>query len=72
MELGSLLVEGAESCQQEQSNLEEAEKMLTEVDMTKFASYQWVMRAGVEKGIDLPLIFTAGWSRDGEESGDVN
>jgi hypothetical protein len=35
-----------------QPNIEEAEKMLTEVDMTKFASYQWGMRAGIEQGIE--------------------
>lgn len=33
-------------------NIEEAEKMLTEVDMTKFASYQWGMKAGIERGIE--------------------
>ena len=33
-----------------QPNLDEAEKMLTQVDVTKFASYGWGMRAGIEKG----------------------
>lgn len=33
-----------------QPNIEEAEKMLTEVDVTKFASYRWGLRAGVEQG----------------------
>ncbi|WGZ96413.1 MAG: hypothetical protein QJT81_10785 [Candidatus Thiothrix putei] len=35
-----------------QPYLEEAEKMLTEVDVTKFASYRWGVRAGLEQGIE--------------------
>lgn len=34
-----------------QPQLEEAEKMLTEVDVTKFASYRWGMRDGLQQGI---------------------
>ena len=34
-----------------QPQLEEAEKMLTEVDLTKFASYRWGMRDGFQQGI---------------------
>jgi predicted transposase YdaD len=33
-----------------QPNIKEAEQMLTQVDVTKFASYGWGMRAGIEKG----------------------
>ena len=33
-----------------QPQLEEAEKMLTEVDVTKFASYRWGMRDGFQQG----------------------
>ena len=33
-----------------QPQLEEAEKMLTEVDVTKFASYRWGMRDGLQQG----------------------
>lgn len=33
-----------------QPNIAEADKMLTQVDVTRFASYQWGMRAGIEKG----------------------
>ena len=32
-----------------QPQLEEAEKMLTEVDVTKFASYRWGMRDGLQQ-----------------------
>ncbi len=35
-----------------QPNLEEAEKMLTQVDVTKFASYRWGLKAGVAQGIE--------------------
>ncbi|EIJ36002.1 hypothetical protein [Thiothrix nivea] len=35
-----------------QTNIEEAEKMLTEVDITKFASYKWGMKAGLTQGIE--------------------
>ncbi|MEZ5478593.1 MAG: hypothetical protein R3E95_14275 [Thiolinea sp.] len=35
-----------------QPNIEEAEKMLTEVDVTQFASYRWGMRAGMKAGIE--------------------
>lgn len=35
-----------------QTNIEEAEKMLTEVDITKFASYRWGMKAGLAQGIE--------------------
>jgi flagellar biosynthesis/type III secretory pathway protein FliH len=35
-----------------QANLDEAKAMLTEVDVKKFASYNWGLRAGVEKGIE--------------------
>ena len=34
-----------------QPNIKEAEQMLTQVDVTKFASYSWGMRDGIEKGI---------------------
>ena len=33
-----------------QPQLEETEKMLTEVDVTKFASYRWGMRDGLQQG----------------------
>lgn len=35
-----------------QPNIKEAEEMLTQVDVTKFASYSWGMRDGFEKGIE--------------------
>lgn len=35
-----------------QPQLEEVEKMLTEVDVTKFASYRWGMRDGLQQGIE--------------------
>ncbi|OQX11941.1 MAG: hypothetical protein BWK73_16240 [Thiothrix lacustris] len=35
-----------------QPNIKEAEQMLTQVDVTKFASYSWGMRDGIEKGIE--------------------
>lgn len=35
-----------------QPNIKEAEEMLTQVDVTKFASYSWGMRDGIEKGIE--------------------
>jgi predicted transposase YdaD len=35
-----------------QPNLEEAEKMLTQVDVTKFASYRWGLKAGMAEGIE--------------------
>ena len=34
-----------------QPNIKEAEQMLTQVDVTKFASYGWGMRDGLERGI---------------------
>ena len=33
-----------------QPNIKEAEQMLTQVDVTKFASYGWGMRDGLERG----------------------
>ncbi|MBU0655687.1 MAG: hypothetical protein KJ914_11240 [Gammaproteobacteria bacterium] len=38
-----------------QPNIEEADKMLTQVDVTRFASYQWGMRAGLTKGLEQGL-----------------
>ena len=38
-----------------QPQIEEAEKMLTEVDMTQFASYKWCLRAGMARGIEQGL-----------------
>jgi predicted transposase YdaD len=38
-----------------QPQLEEAEKMLTEVDVTKFASYRWGMRDGLQQGREQGL-----------------
>jgi predicted transposase YdaD len=35
-----------------QPNIKEAEQMLTQVDVTKFASYSWGMRDGIAKGIE--------------------
>jgi predicted transposase YdaD len=35
-----------------QPNLEEAEKMLTQVDVTKFASYRWGLKAGMAQGME--------------------
>ncbi|MFZ1235357.1 MAG: hypothetical protein WAQ53_19005 [Thiofilum sp.] len=35
-----------------QNYIEEAERMLTQVDITRFASYRWGMRAGIEQGIE--------------------
>ncbi|MBJ6609812.1 MAG: DUF4351 domain-containing protein [Candidatus Thiothrix moscowensis] len=35
-----------------QPNIEEAEKMLTQVDVTRFASYKWGMRDGFDKGVE--------------------
>ena len=35
-----------------QPQLEETEKMLTEVDVTKFASYRWGMRDGLQQGLE--------------------
>ncbi|MBJ6611758.1 MAG: hypothetical protein JG718_15470 [Candidatus Thiothrix moscowensis] len=35
-----------------QPNIKEAEQMLTQVDVTKFASYSWGMRDGIKQGIE--------------------
>ena len=47
-----------------QPNIKEAELMLTQVDVTKFASYGWGMRDGLERGRQ------EGW-QEGKQEGEL-